>query len=159
MTNSSCSSHENPWIPFIHPGATRAWPLRCFEELPRLSLSGLMSNFNSSRPAQFFVAGEAEMTEMTQLNRLIQQHILEHESRLKHVDELLERAQERIATEDAEQLAKVKQERDKLSGQIEEFKLRPPDQWSKEEFEKTGPMVVWDTLAQKLEKLVERMER
>lgn len=101
------------------------------------------------------------MTEMTQLNRMIQQHILEHESRLKHVDELLERAQQKIAREEdaAEQLAKAKQERDRLSGQVEEFKVRPPDQWSEEEFERTGPMVVWDTLAQKLEKLVERMER
>ena len=101
------------------------------------------------------------MTEMNQLNRMIQQHILEHESRLKHVDELLERAQQKIAKEGdaAEQLAKAKQERDKLSGQIEEFKVRPPDQWSEADFERTGPMVVWDTLAQQLEKLVERMER
>ena len=101
------------------------------------------------------------MTEMNQLNRMIQQHILEHESRLKHVDELLERAQQKIAKEEdaAEQLAKAKQERDKLSSQVEEFKVRPPDQWSEAEFERTGPMVVWDTLAQQLEKLVERMGR
>lgn len=102
------------------------------------------------------------MTEMSKLNRLIQQHILEHESRLKHVDELLERARQRIAvagSDDAEQVARVKLERDQLSSQVEAFKVKPPDQWSKEEFEKTGPMVVWDTLAQKLEKLIERLER
>ena len=101
------------------------------------------------------------MTEMTKLNRMIQQHILEHQSRLKHVDELLERAQEKVAKTGggaAEQLAKAKQERDQLSSRVEEFKLRPPEQWSEEEFEKTGPMVIWDTLAQELEKLVERME-
>lgn len=100
------------------------------------------------------------MTETSKLNQLIQQHILEHESRLKHVDELLERAQQRIAKEEAaaEQLANAKRERDELSSRVEEFKLRPPDQWSKAEFEKTGPMVVWDTLAQELEKLVERLE-
>jgi hypothetical protein len=97
---------------------------------------------------------------MSKLNQLIQQHILEHESHLKHVDELLDRAQERIAKEEAaaEQLANAKRERDKLSSRVEEFKLRPPDQWSEAEFEKTGPMVVWDTLAQGLEKLVERLE-
>jgi len=102
------------------------------------------------------------MTEMTKLNQLIQQHILEHESRLKHVDELLERAQAGVAQTGgaaAGQLADVKRERDQLSSRVEELKLRPPGEWSKEEFEKTGPMVVWDTLAQKLEKLVERMER
>ncbi len=96
------------------------------------------------------------MTETTKLNQLIQQHILEHESRLKHVDELLERAQAGVT---AEQLADVKRERDQLSSRVEELKLKPPGQWSQEEFEKTGPMVVWDTLAQKLEKLVERFER
>ena len=97
---------------------------------------------------------------MTKLNQLVQQHILEHESRLKHVDELIDRAQAGIAKTGGtvEQLADVKRERDQLSSRVEAFKLKPPDQWSEEEFENTGPMVIWDTLAQKLEKLVERME-
>jgi hypothetical protein len=103
------------------------------------------------------------MTEMNKLNQMVQQHILEHESRLKHVDELLGRAQQGIAKTGggnvAEQLANVRRERDQLSSRVEEFKLRPPDQWTEEEFKNTGPMVVWDTLAQKLEKLVERLER
>jgi hypothetical protein len=102
------------------------------------------------------------MTEMTNLNQLIQQHILEHESRLKHVDELLERAQQGIAKTEAanvaEQLASAKAERDRLAGRVEEYKQRPPEQWSEEEFETKGPMIIWDTLAQQLEKLVERME-
>lgn len=101
------------------------------------------------------------MTEMTKLNRMIQQHILEHESRLKHVDELIERAQTGAAKTGsgaAEQLVEAKRERDQLSSRVEAFKLKPPDQWSEEEFERTGPMVIWDTLAQKLEKLVERLE-
>lgn len=101
------------------------------------------------------------MTEMTKLNQMIQQHILEHELRLKHVDELLERAERGSAKAGggaAEELASAKAERDKLAGRVEEYKLRPPEQWSEEEFERTGPMVIWDTIAQKLEKLVERME-
>ena len=102
------------------------------------------------------------MTDRTSLDQRVQQHILEHESRLKHVDELLERAQRKTAKAEAdaaEQLANAKRKRDTLSRQVEAFKLRPPGQWSEAEFEKTGPMVVWDTLAQQLEKLVERMER
>ncbi|HEX7971475.1 MAG TPA: hypothetical protein VF501_04565 [Thiobacillus sp.] len=102
------------------------------------------------------------MTDRTSLELRVQQHILEHESRLKHVDELLEHAQRKTATAEGdatERLANAKQARDTLSRQVEAFKLRPPDQWSEAEFEKTGPMVVWDTLAQQLEKLVERMER
>lgn len=101
------------------------------------------------------------MTGMSTLNHLIHQHILEHESRLKHVDELLERAQSGgVRTGDAaEQLAQAQQARAQLSRQIESCKLRPPEQWSEKDFEQTGPMVVWDTLAQKLEQLVERLER
>jgi hypothetical protein len=102
------------------------------------------------------------MTEMTELNRLVQEHILAHEARLKHVDELLGRAQQKAAGaagDASAQLASLKQERDRLSRQVEEFKVRPPEQWSEEEFEKTGPMVIWDTIAQQLEKLVERIER
>ncbi len=100
---------------------------------------------------------------MTKLDQLVQQHILEHETRLKHVDELLERARNGITQaggrETDEPLAGLMQERDTLSRRVEEFKLKPPGQWSKEEFEKTGPMVIWDTLAQQLEKMIERMER
>lgn len=100
---------------------------------------------------------------MTTLSEMAQQHILEHESRLKHVDELLDRAHRGMAkTTDANasaQLAEAKRERDELASKVDEYRLRPPDQWSKAEFEQTGPMVIWDTLAQKLEKLVERLER
>ena len=100
---------------------------------------------------------------MTKLDQLIQQHISEHEMRLKHVDTLLERAQQGIAKtgggDVAEQLTSAKAERDKLSSQVEEYKQRPPGQWSEEEFERKGPMIVWDSLAQQLEKLVERFER
>jgi hypothetical protein len=102
------------------------------------------------------------MTETPKMNHLIQQHILEHESRLKHMDALLERAQQGAskskAGDIAEQLASAKAERDKLAGHVEEYKKRPPGQWSESEFENKGPMIVWDTIAQQLEKLVERME-
>lgn len=99
------------------------------------------------------------MTEIGTLNQLVQQHILEHESRLKQVDELIDHAQAGMTKTGgaAEQLADVKRKRDQLSGRVEAFKLKPLDQWSEEEFEKTGPMVVRDTLAQKPEKRVERL--
>jgi Na+/phosphate symporter len=100
------------------------------------------------------------MTEMSKLNHLVQQNILEHESRLKHVDELLERAQAVVAKaegDEAAQLAEVKRERDELSSRVEAYRLRPPE--SGEAFEKFGPMAVWDTLAKRLENLIERLER
>lgn len=100
------------------------------------------------------------MTEMSKLNQLVQQNILEHESRLKHVDELLERAQAvvvKAGNDEAAQLAEVKRERDHLSSRVERYKLQPPE--SGEEFERFGPMAVWDTIAKRLENLIERLER
>jgi hypothetical protein len=100
------------------------------------------------------------MTEMSKLNQLVQQNILEHQSRLKRVDELLERAQAVVAKaegDEAAQLAEVKRERDQLSSRVEEYTRRPPQ--SGEDFEKFGPMAVWDTLAKRLENLIERLER
>lgn len=100
------------------------------------------------------------MTEMSKTNQLIQQNILEYQSRLKHVDELLERAQAGMTEtegEAAEQLANAKRERDELSSQVEAYRLKPPE--SGEDFRKFGPMAVWDTLAKRLENLVERLER
>jgi hypothetical protein len=127
-----------------------------------LCFGKLITKFSLLGQKMFSVEGAPGMTEMTQLNRLVEQHILEHESHLKHLDELIERAEEKISKtgggEAEELLAKMKLERDQLSSRVEEFKLKPPDQWSEEEFEKTGPMVIWDTLAQKLEKLIERIE-
>lgn len=102
------------------------------------------------------------MTETPRMNHLIQQHILEHEMRLKHVDTLLERAQQGIAKtggdDTAAELARAKTARDKLSSQVEAYKQLPPEQWAETEFERKGPMIVWDNLAKQLEKLVERME-
>ncbi|MDZ7596447.1 MAG: hypothetical protein U0932_17550 [Thiobacillus sp.] len=84
------------------------------------------------------------MTETSKLIQLVQQHILEHESRLKHVDELLERARKDFAQagggDTDEELAGLKLERDQLSSRVEAFKLKPPEQWSStEEFEKNRP--------------------
>ena len=55
---------------------------------------------------------------MTSIEHLIQQNILEHESRLKHIDELIERARNRIVkdpehAEIRDSLASMTQERDK----------------------------------------------
>lgn len=101
------------------------------------------------------------MTETPKIDHLIQQHILEHEMRLKHVDSLLGRAQQRIGTaggDAAAELAQARATRDTLSSRVEEYKQRSPAQWSEAEFENKGPMIVWDNLARQLEKLVERIE-
>ena len=104
------------------------------------------------------------MTEMHEINKLVQQHIREHELHLTHVDELLDRAHEAAAKGDhppdlSQQLTGLKQERDKLSGHLDALRSKAPEDWRTEEIEKAGPMGIWDALAQQLEKLVERIER
>lgn len=98
---------------------------------------------------------------MTDLQHLAEQHIREHESRLRHMDELLGRAREGAASKpevkaEVEDFAK---ERDRLAAEVDSLRLRDVKNWDKEELSKAGPMGVWDAIAQALEKLVERLER
>jgi hypothetical protein len=107
---------------------------------------------------------EKERTEMTSIEHLIQQNILEHESRLKHIDELIERASNKIGkgaahVENRDSLASMAQERDKYHSWIDELRLKRLENWQVDEIEKAGPMGIWDAVAQQLEKLVERIER
>lgn len=101
---------------------------------------------------------------MTDLNHLMQQNIMEYESRIKHFDELIERVHKGVGkgSEHAEirdTLARLKQERDKFSSWLAELRLKSLENWRVDEIEKAGPMGIWDAVGQQLEKLVERIER
>lgn len=98
---------------------------------------------------------------MTGIDHLVEQHILEHESRLKHIDELLERAEKAVGDEAergqlSAELTVLKRDREELSGLIEKIKQDPAEYWQKKAFEKAGPMGMWDAVAQRLEKLLKR---
>lgn len=92
---------------------------------------------------------------------LVEQHILEHESRLKHIDELLERSQKAEYGESDQELATelkdLTRDRDTLHGHLQDL-MGTAEIEAKDMLEKTGPMGLWDTVAQRLEKLVERIE-
>jgi hypothetical protein len=95
---------------------------------------------------------------------LIDQHIREYESRMRHIDQMLERAQKGLTEIDEaapvhNDFKAVKQEREKLATLYDELKLPSTEDWRREEIIKSGPMGIWDSLAQQLEKLVERLER
>jgi hypothetical protein len=101
---------------------------------------------------------------MTQIEQMVEQHIREHESRLGHLDELLQRARraaERTPEggETSARLAELERERDRLAVRVDELKLKSLDDWQEEEIERSGPMGIWDSIAQQLEKLVEHLER
>ena len=99
---------------------------------------------------------------MTDIEQLAEQHIMEHESRLKHIDELLARARAGAGPGQAEispELEKLAAQREELAGHLERMRLRPRNDWREREIELAGPMGIWDAVAQQLEKLVERLER
>jgi hypothetical protein len=101
---------------------------------------------------------------MTDIAHLVEQHILEHESRRKHLDELLATARERAAQSPERahlrsELEAIEKERDRLTVRLDELKLKDLDEWRQEEIEKSGLMGIWDAVAQQAEELVERLEK
>jgi hypothetical protein len=101
---------------------------------------------------------------MTTENQLIEQHIREYQSRMQRIDELMERARKGLSevppeAEPRRELEEASRKREKLATLYEELKLPSTENWRKEEIIKSGPMGIWDAVAQQLEKLVERLER
>ena len=100
---------------------------------------------------------------MTTKEQLIDQHIREYESRLKHIDELYERAHKATEHLDDEhdsrsELSDFATQREQLQEHHEEIKTMTPEKWREETMQTAGPMAIWDILAQKLEDFLERHE-
>lgn len=95
---------------------------------------------------------------------LAEQRISEYNLRLRHVDELLEHAEKKLAhvPEEADiraQLGKLREERDRLAAWLDDTRQKPLENWRENMLSKAGPMGIWDAIAQQIEKLVERIER
>ncbi len=100
---------------------------------------------------------------MTTKEQLIEQHIREYESRLKHIDELYARAHEAAENLDDDHSARAEleefaEQRGELKKKAEQLKSLPASNWREETIRAAGPMAIWDILAQKLEDFVERHE-
>ena len=98
---------------------------------------------------------------MTTKDHLINQHILEYESRLKHIDELLSQANHNTNSADSgadknNTLEDIKQKRNELEQHIHRIKTMSVDNWEKDAIRMAGPMAVWDAVAQQVEKLIEK---
>lgn len=97
---------------------------------------------------------------MSHIDQMIEQHIREYEARLRHIDELMEQAARKGASpESHDELSEIQEKREELAGHVEELKRKQMEDWQEQEIEKAGPMGVWDVIAQKLERLVERLEK
>lgn len=98
---------------------------------------------------------------MTSKEQLIDQHIREYESRLRHIDELYARAHEAAGEpdDDSRSGAELKDLRAQIAllrDTKEEVKKMPIDKLREDTVRSAGPMAIWDVLAQKLENFLER---
>lgn len=89
--------------------------------------------------------------------QLAEKHIREHESRLKHIDELVEKV-EAVEPKDNDihdELSSLKQEREKMGDYVADLKQKSPQEF----METAGPMVMWEIVAGKLENLIEKLKK
>ena len=98
---------------------------------------------------------------MSKTDHLIEQHILQHEAHLKHVDELLERARKSTEAEKEPDplLAAIEEERDKLAGLLRKMQGGQPESWQDSAEAQFGPLAAWNVIARLLEELIERAEK
>jgi hypothetical protein len=98
---------------------------------------------------------------MTTKEQLIDQHIREYESRMKHIDELYDRAHK--ATEhlddEHESRSELKWFEERRSNVKDAIETMPVKNWREETVKKAGPMAIWDIIAQQLEDFLERHEK
>ena len=97
---------------------------------------------------------------MTNLSQLTEQHILEYESHLTHIDELIARVNKAsIPAEVHGELTVLMEKRGALAEEIAKLKRKPLENWQQEDIPLAGlgPMVIWGIVAQQLEKMVERL--
>ena len=89
------------------------------------------------------------------------EHISRYQARLKHLDELLDRARRtKIETAEHEkELKEITGKREELAKYVSDMEHIDIKDWQEEEIEKSGPMGLWDSVAQQLEKFVEKLEK
>ncbi|WP_455208886.1 hypothetical protein [Kaarinaea lacus] len=91
---------------------------------------------------------------MSKFDKLAEQHIAEHQSRLKHIDELMQQAEKTGDEESKAELAELKEKQTEMGDYIEQLREKSPEQL----METAGPMVMWELVAQRLEKLIEKIK-
>jgi hypothetical protein len=101
---------------------------------------------------------------MTDIDKLVDRRISEYESRLKHIDELYEQAHQATAKLDDDhalktELGEYHEQRTDLANHTAKLKELPLAHWREDMIQSSGPMAIWDVLAQKLEDLIERVDK
>ena len=90
-------------------------------------------------------------------DKLAELTIKEHESRLKHIDELMEKAESAGKKSEStnREIEELKQERQKMGDYVDSLKEKSPQEF----METAGPMVMWELVAKKLEQLIEKIKK
>jgi len=98
---------------------------------------------------------------MNQKEHLIEQHILQYQARLHHIDELVDRVEKGDDLHDAaelcDELTQIRIDRKALLEHIQKLKNRTREEWQSNTIEEAGPMIIWEAVAKKLEKLIKRV--
>jgi len=99
---------------------------------------------------------------MTNLEALASHHGSKYEAKLRHIDELFERADRGLATkgeapELSNELETLRRDRATLLSDIEDIRKETREEWQEETIEEAGPMILWEAVAKRLESLVERI--
>ena len=93
-----------------------------------------------------------------------ERRIGQYEANLRHIDSLLLRAKSGAASLPADsefhaRLEKAASDRDKVQAHLEQLRQMSSEAYSEKLIEQSGPMGLWDAVAEDLEKLVERIEK
>jgi len=99
---------------------------------------------------------------MSNLEALASHHGSKYEAKLRHMDELFERADKGLAekggaAEFNNELEALRREREKLLADIDAIKKETREEWQEQTIEEAGPMILWEAVAKRLELLVERV--
>jgi hypothetical protein len=84
-------------------------------------------NTVSGQIARDDAASRRDGITMNQTTHLIEQHVLESESRLRHIDELIERARRLRTPEIEAQLNRTRRDRDRLANELGEVRNDDPN--------------------------------
>ena len=101
---------------------------------------------------------------MSNLDHLVEQQVKEYESRLKHIDEMLDHAHIQLNTKnivenEQAEFERIQRARHQLSEDLQRMKLISKQNWQTDTIENAGPLGIWDIIAQRLEKFIERIDK
>ncbi len=93
------------------------------------------------------------------IDQLVEQKIAEYESRLKHIDEMIKKTEDKCVDEHAKfELDEIKTLCAKLNENNDYIDDISKHNWHEKTIEKAGPMALLDSVAQKIEQLAEKLD-